>query len=63
MFKEEVYQQFLVLAFELWEQRANTYVLLSVQQDGWEKAPENLHTVALLCRKRRNKKQECGRMV
>ena len=29
MSKEEVYQKFPVLAVELWEQRANTNVLLS----------------------------------
>ena len=47
----------------MWEQRRNTYVLLSVLQGGREKAPDRLHTVALLGRKRRKKKQESGRMV
>ena len=47
----------------MWEQRANTGVLHSVLQDGWEKAPDRLHTVALLVWKRRKKKQESGRMV
>ena len=47
----------------MWEQNANTGVLHSVLQDGREKAPHRLHTVALLGRKRRKKKQESGRMV
>ena len=51
------------MCVELWELRANTNVLLSVLQDGREKAPDRLHTVALLGRKRRKKKQESGRMV
>ena len=48
---------------ELWEQRANTNVLLSVLQDGCEKAPDRFHTVALLTRKRRKKKKKCSRRV
>ena len=59
---KEVQLQFAVVAFELWEQRANTNILLSVLQDGREKARDRLHTVALLSRKSR-KKQESGRMV
>ena len=45
------------------EQRANTCVLPTVLQDSREKAPDRLHTVAILGRKRRKKKQETGRMV
>ena len=52
-----------VLAVELREQRANTNVLLSVLQDGREKATDKFHTVALLSRKRWKKKQESGRML
>ena len=51
------------MAAELWEQRANTYVLLSVLQGDREKAPDRLHTVALLSRKRRKKKQKSSRRV
>ena len=51
------------MAAELWEQRANSNVLLSVLQDGREKARDRLHTVALLSRKRRKKKQKIGRRV
>ena len=47
----------------MWEQRANTGFLHSVLQDAREKAPDRLHTVALLGRKRKKKKQESGRMV
>ena len=47
----------------MWEQRANTCALQSVLQDGRENAPDRLHTVAILVRKRRKKKQETGRMV
>ena len=50
-------------AAELWEQRANANVLLTVLQDGWEKTPDRLHTVALLSRKRRKKKQKSSRRV
>ena len=63
MRKEEVYQQFPVLALELWEQRANSNVLLRVQEDVWEKAADRLHSVALLSVKRRKKKQETGRRL
>ena len=63
MCKEEVLQQFPVLAVEVWEQRANTNVLLSVLQDGLQKAPDRLHTVALLIIKRRKKKQKSLRIV
>ena len=45
------------------EQMPNIGVLLSVLQDGRVKARDRLHTVALLGRKRRKKKQESGRMV
>ena len=48
---------------ELWEQRANTNVLISVLQSGREKAPDRLHKVALLIRKRRKKKQKSSRRV
>ena len=41
----------------------NTHVLLSVLEDGREKAPDCLHTVALLSRKRRKKKLKSSRMV
>ena len=44
----------------MWEQRLNTNVLLRVLQDGWERAADRLHTVELLSRKRRKKKQESG---
>ena len=54
MCKEEVYQQFPVLAVELREQRANTYVLLSVLHNGPEKAPDRLHT----CTFKQEKKEE-----
>ena len=47
----------------MWEQRANTNVLLIVLQYGREKAADRLHTVALLSRKRRKKKQESGSRV
>ena len=47
----------------MFELRVNTGVLHSVLQDAREKAPDRLHTVALLGRKRRKKKQESGRMV
>ena len=63
MCKEEFYQQFSVLAVELWEQRANTYVLLRVLKGVREKASDRLNTVALFSRKRRKKKQERGRIV
>ena len=38
-------------------------VLLRVLQDGQEKAPDKLHTVALLSRKRRKKNQKSVIMV
>ena len=63
MCKEEVLLHFRVLAAELWEQRANSNVLLSVLPDGWEKAPDRVQTVALLSRKRRKKKLKSVRMV
>ena len=40
-----------------------TGVVLSVLQEGREKAPDRLLAVALLSRKRRTKKQESGRRV
>ena len=61
--KEEVQKQFPVLAVELWEERVNTHVLLSVLGDGREKARDSLHTVALLSRKRRKKKEKSSRRV
>ena len=51
------------MAVELWEQRANSYVLLSVLQDGREKAQDRVHRVALLSRKRIKKKQKSSRRV
>ena len=45
------------------EQRANSNILLRVPKGGREKAPDWLHTVALLGRKRRKNKQASGRMV
>ena len=44
-------------------QRANANVLLCEVQDGRENAADRLHTVALLSRKRRKKKQKNVRMV
>ena len=41
------------MAVELWDQRANTNVLLSVLHEDREKSLESLHKVALLGRKRR----------
>ena len=63
MLNDEVLQQFPVLPAELWEQRANSFVQLRVLQDGREKAPDRLQTVALLRRKSQKKKKKSGSMV
>ena len=62
LLNDEVLQQFPVLAAELWEQRANSFVQLRVLQDGLKKAPDRLQTVALLRRKSK-KTQKRSRRV